>query len=66
MTLTRKLLLILAASQLVVWCVIAGQLHFSVTDQFQTFDRFTRETLRTQLDTAIEAQSMRLHSEARY
>ncbi len=66
MTLTRKLLLVLGTTQLAVWGIIATQLHFSVTDQFQSFDRFTRDTLRAQLDTAVEAQSMRLHAEARY
>ncbi len=66
MTLTRKLMLLLAFALLPVWAVIFAQLHFGVTANFQAFDAYTRDTLRQRVDSAINDHNLRLHGDSRY
>ncbi len=64
-SLTRKLTLILIGVLLTVWAIIFSQLHFSITANFQSFDKHTRDSIRAGVDKAISDQAMRMHAEAR-
>lgn len=66
MALTRNLMIILVAALLTMWAIIATQLHFSATENFRSFDGYTRDMVRERVDSGVAEQALRMQAETHF